>query len=111
VQSVFLASATVLIAVYGTGCSGPVTTTLDEPPASVHSSNTAADVSDCRFQANRQAEMRYPRQVNEGRNIPWTATAVDEPARSDAAQRYFMECLRQKARMELAKSKRPSQVQ
>lgn len=98
-QSIFLASATVLIALYATGDSGPVTTTLDEPPASVHLSNTAADVSDCRFQANRQAEMRYPRQPDGPRRAPWTVIAVDQPARSEAAEQYFRECLEQKPRI------------
>jgi len=79
------------------GCAGPVSTTLDaEPPASERN-----DALDCRFQAARQAEMRYPRQPFDdpvvGTRRP--PIAPYDPAKGEAAQRFFNQCMAQKARL------------
>jgi hypothetical protein len=83
-------------------CSGPITTTLDEfPTASVPASVSATDISDCRSQAARQAELRYPRQPMDrfGIGARPPPALPDEPAKSEAAQRFFRQCLEQKARL------------
>jgi hypothetical protein len=100
-RPIVLASAPALLAVLA-ACSGPITTTLDDfPTASVPASISATDVSDCRFQAIRQAEMRYPRQPLDkfGNGVRRPPALPDEPAKSEAAQRFFRQCLEQKARL------------
>ena len=100
-RPIALASAPALLVALA-ACSGPITTTLDEvPTASVPASVSATDVSDCRFQAIRQAEMRYPRQPLDrfGTGARPPPAVSDEPAKSEAAQRFFRQCLEQKVRL------------
>jgi hypothetical protein len=91
--------ATALVAA---ACSRPVTTTIDESPtASVPASTNAADVSDCRFQAARQAELRYPRQPLDDPIVGTRRQPIApyDPGKGEAAQRFFNQCMTQKARL------------
>ena len=79
------------------GCGGPVSTNLNAEPSSADRN----DALDCRFQATRQADMRYPRQplddpISGTRRAP---IAPYDPAKGEAAQRFFNQCMAQKARL------------
>jgi hypothetical protein len=91
-----VSAAAVLISLLS-GCGGPVSTTLDTEPSAAERN----DALDCRFQAARQAEMRYPRQPLDdpfigARRAP---IAPYDPAKGEAAQRFFNQCMAQKARL------------
>jgi hypothetical protein len=89
--------ATLLLSVFAAACSGPITTTLDSAPSATEFS----DAADCRVQAARQAELRYPRQPldDPGHGVRRPPAMPDEPAKAEAAQRFFRQCMQQKARL------------
>ena len=90
-------AVTFLLSVFVAACSGSITTTLDQEP----SATELSDAADCRFQAARQAELRYPRQPLDGPGFGVRRPAVvpDDPAKGEAAQRFFRQCMQQKARL------------
>ena len=60
---------------------------------------TLADSSDCRFQARRQAETRFPDRVLDVPTRPGGRTSVTLPADGDrlaAEIRFYTQCMRQK---------------
>ena len=84
------------------GCGGPLSTNLDaQPPAAEPPAAARSDALDCRFQAARQAEMRYPRQPLDDPVIGTRRAPVSpyDPAKGEAAQRFFNQCMAQKARL------------
>ena len=89
--------AVFLLSVCAAACSGPVTTTLDSEP----SATELTDAADCRVQAVRQAELRYPRQPldDPGYGVRRPGAVPDDPAKAEAAQRFFRQCMQQKARL------------
>jgi hypothetical protein len=52
----------------------------------------------------RQAELRYPRQPldDPGYGMRRPAAVPDDPAKAEAAQRFFRQCMQQKARLTLS---------
>jgi len=95
-RPIAIRAAAILMAALAAGCGSPVATTLDnEPSATEHS-----DATDCRFQATRQAELRYPRQPldDPGYGGRRPSAMLDDPAKAEAAQRFFRQCMQQKAR-------------
>jgi hypothetical protein len=89
--------AVFLLPILVAACGGPVTTTLDREP----SATELNDATDCRIQAMRQAEQRYPRQPldDPGYGVRRPAVVPDDPAKAEAAQRFFRQCMQQKARL------------
>jgi hypothetical protein len=64
-----------------------------------HATPTLADSSDCRFQARRQAEMRFPARVLDVPSGPGKRTSVTLPSDGDrlaAEIRFYAQCMRQK---------------
>ena len=98
-RRITLPAATFLLSVCAAACGGPVTTTLDREP----SATELSDAADCRVQAVRQAELRYPRQPldDPGYGVRRPAAVPDDPAKAEAAQRFFRQCMQQKARLTL----------
>jgi hypothetical protein len=89
--------AVLLLSVLAAACSGPISTTLDnEPPAT-----ELSDAADCRVQAVRQADQRYPRQPldDPGYGVRRPAVVPADPAKAEVAQRFFRQCMEQKARL------------
>ena len=95
-RPIIVSVATVLIALL-TSCASPVSTTLDAEP----STSERSYALDCRYQAARQAEMRYPRQPldDPGLGTRRPAAVPDDPAKGEVAQRFFNQCMAQKARL------------
>lgn len=56
----------------------------------------AAELSDCRAQAARQAEMRYPRPPRDGSVRPRFDDVVDRSDRAAAESRFYQQCVQQK---------------
>ena len=96
-RRIALQLAATLLAVLAAACSGPISTTLVREP----SATELSDAADCRVQAVRQAELRYPRQPldDPGRGVRRPAIVPDDPAKAEAAQRFFRQCVQQKARL------------
>jgi hypothetical protein len=96
-RRIALHPGTLLLSVFAAACSGPITTTLDSAP----SATELSDAADCRFQAARQAELRYPRQPldDPGHGVRRPTAVPDDPAKAEAAQRFFRQCMQQKARL------------
>jgi hypothetical protein len=64
-----------------------------------HATPTLADSSDCRFQARRQAEMRFPDRVLDVPSGPGKRTSVTLPSDGDrlaADIRFYAQCMRHK---------------
>jgi hypothetical protein len=55
-----------------------------------------ADLSDCRAQASRQAEMRYPRPPGDRSPRPPFDSTIDQSDRAAAERRYYDQCVQQK---------------
>jgi hypothetical protein len=96
-RRIALQPAAFLLSVFAAACSGPVTTTLDSEP----SATELSDAADCRVQAVRQAELRYPRQPldDPSHGVRRPAIVPDDPAKAEAAQRFFRQCMQQKVRL------------
>jgi len=94
---VVLRLAALVLTVLAAGCTSPVTLMLDGEP----SADELSDAADCRSQAVRQAEQRYPRQPldDPGFGVRRPPSVPDDPGKADAAQRFFRQCLQQKARL------------
>jgi hypothetical protein len=105
-RPIIISAAAVLISLLS-GCGGPVSTNLDAeppaaaPPAAAPPAAERSDALDCRFQAARQAEMRYPRQPLDDPVIGSRRAPISpyDPAKGEAAQRFFNQCMAQKARL------------
>jgi hypothetical protein len=89
--------AALLLSVFAAACSAPITTTLDRAP----SATELSDAADCRVQAVRQAELRYPRQPldDPGHGVRRPVIVPTDPAKAEAAQRFFRQCMQQKTRL------------
>jgi hypothetical protein len=89
--------ATLLLSVFAAARSGPISTTLDSVPPATELS----DAADCRSQAARHAELRYPRQplAGPGYRVRRTAVVPDDAAKAEAAQYFFRQCMQQKAHL------------
>ena len=96
-RQIALQPAAFLLSVFAAACGGPISTTLDSQP----SATELSDAADCRVQALRQAELRYPRQPldDPGYGVRRPAVVPDDPAKAEAAQRFFRQCMQQKARL------------
>ncbi len=92
-----IVSAAALLMSLLSGCGGSVSTNLDAPPSDAERN----DALDCRSQAARQAEMRYPRQPfdDPGMGTRRPPLTPYDPAKGEAAQRFFNQCMAQKARL------------
>ncbi|HZX86242.1 MAG TPA: hypothetical protein VFF19_21905 [Reyranella sp.] len=96
-RHIALQAAAFLLSAFAAACGGPIASTLDREP----SATELSDAADCRVQAVRQAELRYPRQPldNPGYGVRRPAAVPDDPAKGEAAQRFFRQCMQQKARL------------
>lgn len=96
-RRIALQPATFLLSVCAAASNGPATTTLDSGP----SATELSDAADCRVQAARQAELRYPRQPldDPSYGVRRPAAVPDEPAKAEDAQRFFRQCMQQKVRL------------
>ena len=88
--------AVAMIVTVGAGCDGSSPPLPGSGPAVPAN---ASDALDCRFQARRQAEMRYPRHPidDAGTGTRRARPVPEDPGKIEAEQRFFRQCKRQKA--------------
>ncbi len=66
------------------------------PVGSPAAGPAASDALDCRAQAARHVELRYPRTSSDGSARPPVDEVVDRSDRAVAERRFYQECLQQK---------------